>query len=125
MEGTSGIKSQGKLIPQNDPKPLHTFHCLCSKKRMENLVEATASFKIIFQGWTGLFLNDYRSGFYFNNCREVLWDQISACVTQLHMASHLEYARLPRHDCNEREYESVPACLNMNMPVRPCAVFSL
>lgn len=35
------------------PKALHTFHCFCPKRRMENLVEATASFKIILQGWTG------------------------------------------------------------------------
>lgn len=92
------------------PKALHTFHCFCSKRRMENLVEATASFKIVLQGWTGQA--------YF----QIITDQTSALtnagrcfgikfqpVLHPHIASHLECARLPRHACNEREYKSVPA----------------
>jgi len=39
--------------PSEQPRALQTFHCLCSKKKAETLVEATAAFKVILQALTG------------------------------------------------------------------------
>lgn len=94
MEETSGIKSQGKFVPQNNPKPcIHStaFAPGGGQRTVEDSGSCLQDHSPRLDG-TGLFPNNYRSGFCFNSCRELLWDQISTCATHPHMASHLENA---------------------------------